>query len=420
MNQDQQTGLPDAAWLSEQDQAILAQVELSLANARTIKAWWEQAGAANAFAERFDLMQTFNRRDQSFNFFDSTTLNGEPMPIMGVVQDIFYDHQKSPNPERWREQLREFVLRYFMRISDFRRPEEIKTDGQSFLASYLRSFDWYRQSQIERDGFGYSQRYYQLRDSGVQGKFPEDYTSAIVDMREVGTKYEWVVCNVRIFDFKIEVKPLGVEFPHAVFPLKEESLLILSPDFIVNTETSDEEGVIGQYGFGYALLKEPPDDSLLAYGPGKFDAGFQLIHFRLFETGEVRVKLVFVVNRPKQIMKLSAAQPIAWSVALVDRLSFGMMSPVVEPVKRMLNSTPLGQSAFDPFSTLLSLLNLSSGGLAAKEFGLSREEMEKNMMIRHYIQHYEMIIASLLTWRQIPDWCASDEIPEWVKTGTSS
>jgi hypothetical protein len=42
------------------------------------------------------------------------------------------------------------------------------------------------------------------------------------------------------------------------------------------------------------------------------------------------------------------------------------------------------------------------------------------MLIQHFMQHYQLMVGSLLTWRQIPSWLQRDQghLPEWVIRGT--
>jgi hypothetical protein len=37
--------------------------------------------------------------------------------------------------------------------------------------------------------------------------------------------------------------------------------------------------------------------------------------------------------------------------------------------------------------------------------------------VRHFLQHYQTIVGSLLTWRSIADWCDEAALPEWVRRG---
>ena len=47
---------------------------------------------------------------------------------------------------------------------------------------------------MHRKGFGFSQLYYKLRDGGV-ARFPPEQEFAIVDVRELYSRYEWIVAN---------------------------------------------------------------------------------------------------------------------------------------------------------------------------------------------------------------------------------
>src|SRR5262249_16331752 len=157
----------------------------------------------------------------------------------------------------------------------------------------------------------------------------------------------------------------------------------------------------------------------LAYGPGEFDAAIELINFYVLENGEVRVRMAFVSNRPDRIANVSF-DPINWGFRVADLFSLGMTSLLLAPVKSGFAGSPARLGSFDPVYTYVSLINALTGDQAAKQWCISREQLEKDFLVRHFMQHYQTIVGSLLTWRQIPDWLDSEALPEWVIKGTSS
>src|SRR5262249_40249931 len=148
------------------------------------------------------------------------------------------------------------------------------------------------------------QLYYKPRGPGPVGKFPEERQAHIVDLRQIGTTYDWIVAKVRIYDFNLTVRPRGQESLQFILPLREESYLVLSPDFLVDEENPSPE-ILGRYGFGYAFIRDPSSTGPIAYGPGQFRASFQLIHFRVLASGRIQLSLVFVANRPQQILNVA-------------------------------------------------------------------------------------------------------------------
>src|ERR1041384_8004400 len=174
---------------------------------------------------------------------------------------MLYDQPRTPAASRtaaaeWmRDQVREFVLHYFMRISAFREPEAYVPDRPFLPPGFLQRLSWCPQEDILRRGFGFRQLYYKLKGTGEVGKFPTRERPAIVDLREIGTKYEGIVLRVRIFDFNFPFKPFGPGGPAVVVPLNEQSNLIMSNAF-VEDEQNPEHGVLGRYGLGYAFVKE--------------------------------------------------------------------------------------------------------------------------------------------------------------------
>lgn len=409
---------------ADSDETILLErVEDYLAAGIALKEWFDRTDPAEAYAEKFELSRTFNRPESSYGFFDEVLVHGESLPIMGNVQDMFYDQPRIPTDlqERgidWlRGQIREFVLRYFMRVSSFRNPEAYVTDDPALRPSPLERVAWCPREDIRRQGFGFSQLFYKLRDTGEIGKFSDADAFEIVDLREIGRKYAWIILKVRIFDFGFKFKPAGVSGPEIVFGLDEESYLVLSEDFVEDV-ARPEPGIIGRYSLGYAFIKSPAA-GIIAYGPGQFDAAFESIQFRVHDTGEIRVRMVFVVNRPRHIA-LVQFDPLGWGYRLADTATFGIFSEVLRPFKRAWDQVAPRLGSFDPVYTYIRLLNAVTAGWAENALCISRTQLDKDFLLQHYMQHYQAVTGSLLTWRQIYDWLDAVNLPRWVVTGVSS
>jgi hypothetical protein len=421
-----QTGNGVEAARQAAEQAIVESAEDYLHNGVAMLRWWEDTDRRDSFRHRFELQRTFNRPDSSYGFFDEITMRGERMPIMGSVQEMLYDNPRVPvvvggEVSRWiREQVRTFVLRYFMRISDFRQPEAAEN-----LAGLPRPIpppgfgrlSWCDRRDVLREGFGFTQVFYKLRGTGEVGRFPEDKASAIVDVREVGAIYDWIILKVRIFDFNLAVRPFGEGGPELVFNLNEESYLILSRDLVAEVD-DPEPGVIGDYAVGYAFIKAP-GSGFLAYGPGRFDAAVEVIRFRVLEDGQIRVHMLFVANRPASIASVSL-DPIDWAIWSAEWLTGGSASKAFRLVYDILDRRPFRIGTFDPVYTYVSIADMLTGGQAAERLCISRDALDRQFLVQHFKQHYETVVGSLLTWRQITDWTNEAALPPWVIAGTSA
>jgi hypothetical protein len=139
----------------------------------------------------------------------------------------------------------------------------------------------------------------------------------------------------------------------------------------------------------------------------------------VLESGETRARLVFIANRPERILNVSI-NPVDWSFRLADLMSFGLTSALFAPARNALNRLPLRLNGFDPVSAYVALANQLTGGLAAEELCISRDQLEKDFLIQHFMQHYQMLTGSLLTWRRIRNWLDTAALPEWVIKGTTS
>ncbi len=414
-----------AAGFSAAERRILGRVEEALAIGLELQQWWEGVAAGRTQVERFDLISSFNRPAESYEFFGVAPVSTGDLRVMGNYQEMFYDHPKArparqrPAADWMQDQVREFVLRYFMRISDFRQPEvRPDTATGSSLPPLVRELGWCPQEDVERGGFGFTQLFYKRADTGEIGRFPPEKKYAIVDLREIGTRYQWIVTRVRIFDFNITVKPLGSHGPTFQFPLREDSYLVTSRELVTHGERP-APGVLGRYGFGYAFISDPSAEDLLVYGPSQLQPAFETIDFEVLDSGEVRVEMAFTAYRPDRILNLNL-DPVDWGLTAANIATLGLAAPFLTPVKEAFDRLPLPEASVDPVFGSVSLANLLTGGLAARELCISREQLEKDFLIQHFMQHYEMAVGSLLTWRQIPDWLDRQALPKWVITGVSS
>ena len=313
---------PSLAGFSYEERNILANVDRCLAEGVAIKDWWRRADATGSITESFELTQVPNRPDKGYSFFATASLPSGPLPVMGDVPNVFYDQPKGRwDLRRWTGNVREFALRYFTRISSFELPQEVVPEGTPTPPPPFNLLSWCPQAFVTKEGFGYQQLYYKLRATGEIGRFPAAESFTIVDQRELATKYEWVVAIVDIFNFVLSFPP-NPELPRFGFPMKQSQYIIFSDAFLVD-ETDPAPGLRGRYQFGYAMLKPRHDDSILVYGPGQFDAGFQLFTFTVQDDGTVRVNMPFVVNRPSSGKVVDPPPNYAAMVDCARRLARG-------------------------------------------------------------------------------------------------
>lgn len=407
--------------LTRREERLLADVDRSIADGVSIMRWWRQADATNDFDQRFELTHVFNRPDTGYAFFDVAPLaDGTPLPVNGDVPQLFYDQPKGLEFSRWCEEVREFSLRYFMRIADFRLPQATVDESAPRPPELLAPFAWCPRSTVVRQGFGFEQVYYKTLD-GLVGRFGEDEAFAIVDARDLGRRFQWVVAAVSIFSFDLSFPP-DPDLPRLTVPLPEKAWVVLAPQFVTD-ESAPEPGVCARYGFGYSMLPPTGDDgSFIAYGPGQFQAGFQLFEFSVLESGYVSVRMPFVVDRPSAVVRLNA-DPFDWAALGAEIATLGRGGRWIEPLRLAADLPPFrwGRAiGFDPVFTGIELFNLATLGWARRTLCISREQLEKLFLVFHFSQYYTMMTGSLLTWRQIADWRDEATLPEWVITGRSS
>ena len=100
-----------------------------------------------------------------------------------------------------------------------------------------------------------------------------------------------------------------------------------------------------------------------------------------------------------------------------DLMTFDLASKAMAPLKAVADQLPLRMTGVDPLSAYISTANLLSGGLAERRLGISKFQLEKHMLVRHFIQHRQMLVSSQLIWRTVPDWTDSAALPEFCHRG---
>jgi hypothetical protein len=226
-----------------------------------------------------------------------------------------------------------------------------------------------------------------------------------------------VVVRIRLFDFNVVFEPFGPDTPKLVVPSTQQNYVVLSRDFIENIEPI-RPGDSAVYGFGYALVHYDPEPSIFAYGPGRFRSGFQTIVFSLAPDGTTTVTMAFVTNRPQQILQVDV-DPVDWSLSLANVLTLGLASRVIEPLRDVVGRGALSLGRIDPLSTYISLMNGVTANVAATQWCISRQELERDMLLQHFAQHYRMISGSLQTWRHVANWLDAKALPGWIASGRS-
>lgn len=414
-------GAPKTPQLQE-DAEVLPDLPRYLARGLELKQWWEDVERKGGPQTRFRLERSFNRATRSYGFYGEAPIDGLITPVMGNVQEMFYDQIRSPPAagSDWAEwmaaQIREYVLHYFMRTSSFRQPEAHVDFSQPLPPPALARLSWCPAPQASQVGFGFTQLFYQRAGSGEVRAFPGYERFAIVDQRTLGKLYEWILLKVRIFDFNLRSRPFGTAGPEIVFGLNEESYLVSHPSFITD-KRDPYPTALGDYGVGYAFVKSPRR-SLFGYGPGEFDSAIELINFRAYKTGYVSVRMVFIANRPTSVTNV-VIDPVDWGFRFADLFSLGLASRIFAPAREIADRLPLRFSV-DPVVAYISAANLATGNYARNSLCISLEELEKVFLLQHFQQHYQTILGSLDTWRRIPNWLDEKNLPAWVISGVGS
>ncbi len=427
--------------LTAEDWKTLKRVDYYLQTGRELFHWWKNTNINNTYADRFRLLQQYDPQDTNFGFIDCAPVCGESnLPVVGTVQQMLYYRPKKTDKTdvTWiKAQVREFMLRYFMRIASFSDPRFIPSTPETEPPFYLRPLSFGTSSPPEKRGWGYKQKYFKLSENGYIGRFPANKECKIVDARQVGGDpqhdhhkessgriYDWVILDVNIFDFTLNFPPFtsGAQLG---LPFRAVAKVIMSPDFIVDEDAPPEpnpnsprpdDKVVGRYGWGYSFIKPEDPESFLAYGPEGLGPAFMSFHFDVHESGDVRLYNYFAANQPTSFVRIPL-NPVEWGFEIAERASFGLTGRLFGPLRQVLRDLPLGSAQLDPVFTFVKLANFLSNGRAAKELLISRREVLRTVMAIHFMDTYDFQLGTLANWRRFPDWTRPEALPYWIKTG---
>jgi hypothetical protein len=414
------TAKQSSAVLTDYDLAILEKVPAAILQGRDLRQWWERARNTPGLLKRFPVSRQYHSTDVNYGFLHDAVLRQGILPVAGVTQDQMFDYPKVPaglqgRDSGWiRDQVREYMMRYFMRLTYTSVPNLLPQGPPQQAPRDLAPLSRCGPGGSKSNGWGYEQWYYKLEGSSEVGKFPDSQRYQTVDLREIGRKYSWIVYKVNIFQFDFTVPPVPTG-PKLMIPLPQPVYAVCTPDFVIHEE-NPRPGVLGEYGYGYSVVPNPDYKTLFAAGPSKLVNTFETLHLRVLDTGEVRAHMDFITPQPPQILEF---KPVQWSFALADLMTFGAASTFLGPVKRIMEGF---EPQIDPVYTTVRLLNLLTLGVASDDYCVNKEQLFKLLMVLHFTDAFNMYNMSASHFRMVPDWTDEKNLPGWAHgtyTGTS-
>ena len=455
-----------SAPLNELDHRRLSRVKLSLERGLQVYKWWKQT-VGNRWARDFnarleDILTAPDRdvfpllspisqndlrgvdqespREANFGFFDHFQLDGRKQPIMGVVLQTFFDkpkefvaegHDIEAVLERWCDSVREFFLRYLIRLTSFNEMLPYVNPEKRPVEQYLRPFSWNQDDEQQQTGFGFSQIYYKRRGIDRFGKF-RDADRDKINLKSVediegssrNGMFDWIVLDIQMHDLRLQ--------PVRGFNLfvRDEVLVVLHREFIIRDD-QPKEGIRRRYAFGYASLEDHPSDytNSLVWQRPKF--GFLLNEILVNDNGESLIRSTLVAER---LPRLASVNPWSWPLDLGDLACLGLLrpalslsldaadvafpggfAPVLAPLKRLAHRLSVGPS-FDAFGPIIDLANFVTFGQAERQLSISKEELLKSILTDMARSFVATAIGSRGAWRAISDWTQEEQIPEWLKS----
>jgi len=404
-------------------QPSVEDIETALAQALDLKAWWARVESGQEKVERFALYAATPGAAPVWGFFGEARVQGKVLPVMGDVVDDFFDQPRvAPAAQQqaahWMvEQIEEFALHYWLRAEASSLPEPYPELDHGDPAPFLKALSLCFPTDQDFSGSGNLQRNYKLRAGGRVGQFPPRERKAIVDLRELQTKYDWITVNSRLFDFNITLGGVGENAPSIVIPLRTIAHTVASAALCENRR-APEPGTLGVFGPGFGLVGADRP-GVLAVAPGMVQPGLRLQHLRVLASGEVRFRGVMIMPRPSQIVNFNVLAPDLFFAA-ADMMTLGAARRWTQPLKEALDRVPLPDLGFDPLLTSVQMLNVMTGGRAASELCISQEQIEKEILAKDATGMRQLTVATRQNWLQVPNWLDREAIPPWIVRGEAS
>lgn len=434
----------ESADLDDRDHRRLARVEYSLTRALALRDWWAarypawktefngdrlaEVVEAKKFENCFPVGRTYpagRDTEANFGFFDQAPIDGRDRPVMGLALQTLFDEprdyfaraDRAKLLDHWRRDLRAFTLDYLIRLTGFHDTTPWVDPNRRPIEPWARPFSMCPEDEDRRSGFGFSQLYYK-RKGGSVGKF-RDVDRTRIDLHTLGHKFEWIVVGIRIHDLYLRHPAIA----WANLAIRDEALAILHPHFLVDVNQPNHKGVHGRYGFGYAVLEDPPEEGPpLVFNRPAF--GFQQHEFVMLDRGRVLARIEMVTEK---LNRLLAVNPMGWAKTIAERGSLGLWSPAADVTRRVFDMAMPGAlrpftdfvgattagGGLDPITPWLSLFGNLPMNVAA-DLCISRDAIIQSLLADLLRSELSTILGSRGMWRAVPDWADARSIPAWV------
>ncbi len=416
--------------LTAADWAIIDNVNTAMRDGWEVYQWWLQASASDppAYDHTYTLIGDYHGRGETQGFRSMVDVAGKRSPFIGVDQHIFFDHirplgstaTKRKNHMLWvREQLREFVMGYYQRVMKLPKPQNYPQLSEPDLPDAVRAVSGWPNTDINMQGFGCMQFYYNKKNGGGIGKFDADEQFKVIDLRSLEEVYEWIVMQFQFFKFGLDVQPLGRDAPQMNVIATQTPYLVTNKDWIIDRtydwDKPKNGSIIAEYGPGYAFVAHP-EPALVTFGPNRAQPAFDSLYFELHKDGKIMVRSIFAIPDVKRILNVPL-NPVQIGFDMADLASFGYASKFLAPAKKAFDQLPGSNIGFDPIMGSLRLGNLMTGGLLSSQLCLNKDMITRYAMLIHSNEIGEEIAGARRTWGLGADWTNPETLPEWVKTG---
>ncbi|MBI2821222.1 MAG: hypothetical protein HYX74_03260, partial [Acidobacteria bacterium] len=288
MTDDAYGGLPPRA------RFLIDQTERALRDGAEMLAWWRSTGCGASLA-KFDLLLKGGDVASMHGFYEQIRIGGKPTSVMGCLQTLRFGRSGAAGECPAGLSLRSFARGEFFRVCQWRHPDGLP------------------------GGFGYQALLYQEKGSGRYGTFAD----AGVDLSQLGSRLEWALLQVEIFDFVRSFPPLR-RFARTLSRLiREAAYIVVHPEYL-DGNFSPAPGAIAECGLGYSFVPCTVHPNFFGFGPGRFGTALKLLRFALLESGQMQIDLAFLVApRSQKVLYLGGFDPVYSLVHLIDTVTLG-------------------------------------------------------------------------------------------------
>lgn len=279
----------------EDTDILIRDTETAIDRGRYLMNWWS-ADAADL--KTFDIPIRDEHLVEIKAFFDTVESDSEAISVMGCLQTARFPMKENP--------------------------EANEVPLEAFIKSAFATNARWSHPNGRPAGFGYEALLHKLKKTAQVKRFVNGTDASALDLSAVGSTYDWMMMRVDIYDF-LRATPMKW-FAGPLAKLLKEAAYVVTHEIFAAPVGAPPPGTVAECLFGYAFLPCACTSAPFGFGPGHFHAAIKQFRFSLLETGDLEIRLSFIVApRSQKVLDLWGIDPVYKIVGVCNGLTLGRL-----------------------------------------------------------------------------------------------